>query len=206
MNLGIYLVFNTRWSSKRVVYPDIFASTMILFLIQMILQEIVRSILMCLIGWILCPFVLVLLHPSNYVVMRCSPIRFEVVENKHLDTQNYSALYVRLSRSTCILLVREKDGVQWWINYSVLNNVSNKEAFPLPRNEECWDTFAKARYMGPLDLVSGYWQTTTVIKQLSLAAMVFLTHSNVCPAAPPARLWNHQSVCPFSWEGKIFCI
>ena len=40
----------------------------------------------------------------------------------------------------------------------MLNNVTGKDAFPMPRIEECLDTLASARYMSTLDLASGYWQ------------------------------------------------
>ena len=57
------------------------------------------------------------------------------------------------------MLVRKKDGgVRWCIDYRALNNVTVKDAFPLPRIEECLDTLAKATYMSTLDLASGYWQ------------------------------------------------
>ena len=48
--------------------------------------------------------------------------------------------------------------MRWCIDYSAFNSVTIKDAFPLPRIEECLDTLANATYLNTLDLASGYWQ------------------------------------------------
>ena len=93
--------------------------------------------------------------------MRRTPLGFEKEEEKHLK-QMLGAEIIQPSTSEWAsppVLVRKKDGsVRWCIDYRALNNVTVKDAFPMPRIEECLDTLAYARYMSTLDLASGYWQ------------------------------------------------
>ena len=82
-------------------------------------------------------------------------------EKNHLDSMLESKI-IQQSMSDWAappVLVRKKDGgVRWCIDDRALNNVTVKDASPLPRIEECLDTLAKATYMSTLDLASGYWQ------------------------------------------------
>ena len=57
-----------------------------------------------------------------------------------------------------VLVCKKDGGVRWCIDYRTLNNVTVKDAFPIPRIEECLDTLAKATYISTLNLASGYWQ------------------------------------------------
>ena len=105
--------------------------------------------------------------------MRRTPIGFEEEEKKHLDMESK---IIQLSISDWAappVLVRKKDGeVRWCIDYSALNNVTAKDAFPLPRIEECLDTLAKATYMNTLDLASGYWQLEVAEEDCHKAAFI----------------------------------
>ena len=58
-----------------------------------------------------------------------------------------------------IVLVTKKDGTtRFCVDYGKLNDVTCKDAFPLPRIDESLDTLARAKYFCTLDLASGYWQ------------------------------------------------
>jgi hypothetical protein len=56
-------------------------------------------------------------------------------------------------------LVRKKNGVvRFCVNYRTLNDVTEKDCFPLPRIDDTLDTFAGAKWFSTLDLTSCYWQ------------------------------------------------
>jgi len=58
-----------------------------------------------------------------------------------------------------VVLVTKKDGTtRFCIDYRMLNDITKKDSYPLPRIDECLDTLAGAKYFCTLDLASGYWQ------------------------------------------------
>jgi hypothetical protein len=58
-----------------------------------------------------------------------------------------------------VLFVLKKSG-EWrmCIDYRMLNSKTIKNAYPLPRIQECLDKLGKACFLTSLDLTSGYWQ------------------------------------------------
>ncbi|GFN74261.1 Pol polyprotein, partial [Plakobranchus ocellatus] len=58
-----------------------------------------------------------------------------------------------------IVVVRKKSGeIRLCCDYRKLNEVTRKDAFPLPRIEECLDALGGSKYFSTLDLASGYHQ------------------------------------------------
>ena len=58
-----------------------------------------------------------------------------------------------------IVVVRKKSGeIRLCCDYRKLNDVTRKDAFPLPRIEECMDALGGSKYFSTLDLASGYHQ------------------------------------------------
>ena len=57
------------------------------------------------------------------------------------------------------VLVRKKSGkLRFCVDFRLVNNRTIKDAFSLPRMEECFDFLSGERYFSCLDLRSGYYQ------------------------------------------------
>ena len=63
------------------------------------------------------------------------------------------------SWSSPVVLVEKKDGSsRFCLDFRKLNNVTVKDAYPLPNAEELIDELSGSRWFSTLDLASGYWQ------------------------------------------------
>ena len=58
-----------------------------------------------------------------------------------------------------VVLVRKKDGtLRYCIDYRKLNEITQKDSYPLPNMQDCLDSLDGAQFFSSMDLSSGYWQ------------------------------------------------
>jgi len=58
-----------------------------------------------------------------------------------------------------VVLVPKKDGtLRFCVEYRLLNAVSERDSYPLPRMDECIDSLGEAKVLSTLDCNAGYWQ------------------------------------------------
>ena len=92
---------------------------------------------------------------------RRPPRAFIDEEEKIIETQLQSGV-IRESTSAWaspLVYVKKRDGsTRPCVDYRKLNEVTKKDAYPLPRIEDCLDCLGGAKMFSTLDLQSGYWQ------------------------------------------------
>ena len=93
--------------------------------------------------------------------MRRTPMGFEKEEKKTVDSM-LGAGVIEPSTSDWAsppVLVRKKDNSwRYCLDFRALNNVTVKDAYPLPLIEDCLDSLAGKSWFSTLDMNSGYWQ------------------------------------------------
>ncbi|XP_063040269.1 uncharacterized protein LOC134435312 [Engraulis encrasicolus] len=93
--------------------------------------------------------------------VRRTPLGFQGEEEAHLQDMLRAGVITPSSSewASPVVLVRKKDGgVRWCVDYRSLNSLTIKDAYPLPKIEECLDVLGGASLFSTLDLQSGYWQ------------------------------------------------
>ena len=73
-----------------------------------------------------------------------------------------------------LVLARKKNGkIRVCVDYRKVNSLTNKDAFPLPRVQDCLDTVAGSILFSTLDLTAGYHQVR--VKEESIPKTAFVT-------------------------------
>ena len=91
---------------------------------------------------------------------RHSPAQQGVIEEA-IDIMEAAGTIVKSKSSwgSHVVLVPKKDGGErFCIDFRPVNEVTQKDVYPLPRTVEVLDTLGTAKYFSKLDLKSGYWQ------------------------------------------------
>lgn len=75
-------------------------------------------------------------------------------------------------------LCSKKDGTtRPCVDYRKVNDVTRKDAYPLPRVDDCLDSLSKSKLFSTLDLQSGYWQVE--VKEEDRAKTAFVTRNGL---------------------------
>ena len=118
-------------------------------------------------------------RPVRQSLRRSSPEQRAEVERqvKELKKRNL----IRPSDSAWaspVVLVGKKDGSKrLCLDYRKLNEVTVKDAYPLPRIDDSLDALGGAKFFSTLDLASGYWQVE--MDEDARAKSAFVTNSGL---------------------------
>ena len=73
--------------------------------------------------------------------------------------------------SSPVVLVKKKDGtMRLCVDYCRLNDVSESDAYPMPRIDELIDRLGKSCFITAIDLTRGHWQVPVVEQDRSKTA------------------------------------
>ena len=94
-----------------------------------------------------------------------------------------------------VVLVRKKDGtLQFCIDFRRLNNCTKKDAYPLPRIDECLGCLNGSQFFSTMDFASGYWQVA--LNPDDREKTGFLTHQGLFEwIVIPVGLCNASTTC-----------
>ena len=93
--------------------------------------------------------------------LRRTPRGFESEEREYLHQQIEAGVLVpsKSPWASPVVLVRKADGsVRWCGDFRRVNDLTRKDAYPLPRIDSCLECLGSARLFSVFDLQSGYWQ------------------------------------------------
>ena len=94
-------------------------------------------------------------------VPRRLPVHMQAEVDSHIESMNKKKV-IQPSNSpwaSPIVLVKKKDGsTRFCVDYRWLNDVTTKDAYPLPRIDESLSQLSGMKWFSTLDLCSGYWQ------------------------------------------------
>ena len=98
--------------------------------------------------------------PVRQPVRRVSPHRRKEVQKLLQEMLEKRVIEPSTSSwASPIVLVQKKDGsVRFCVDYRKVNDVTRKDAYPLPRIDTTLDTLHGSQWFSTLDLLSGYWQ------------------------------------------------
>ena len=84
-----------------------------------------------------------------------------------------------------IVLVRKKDGTtRFCVDYRKVNDITRKDAYPIPRVDDTLDTLSGSAWFTTLDLKSGYWQVEVAAEHQEKTAFCYEEITYSCSKIP----------------------
>ena len=59
--------------------------------------------------------------------------------------------------SPVVLIPKQDESLRFCVDYRRLNALNVRDTYPIPRMDECLDSFGEAKVFATLDCNSGYW-------------------------------------------------
>jgi hypothetical protein len=117
--------------------------------------------------------------PIRQAAWRTPMHRIDIVENAVKEMQEAGVIQPSESPwASPIVLVKKKDGSnRFCIDFRKLNDVTVKDAYPLPRIEDNLDVLEGSKFFSTLDLASGYWQVK--VKEEDKCKTAFITRNGL---------------------------
>lgn len=100
--------------------------------------------------------------------------------------------------SSPVVTVKKKDGIyRFYIDYRKLNEVTEKDAYPLPQVTATLDKLRGTKYLSTLDFKSGYWQVSLIEASRPLTAFTIPLYGAHRSPVPQVA-----AVCS-DWRGSL---
>jgi len=98
----------------------------------------------------------------------------------------------RTAWASPVVIVPKKNGkALFCVDYRRLNNITKKDAYPLPRMEDCLDSSGDAQVFTSLDCTAGYWKVP--LRKDDQKKTAFTTHCSI----------NHWIFMPFDLKNAL---
>jgi len=86
--------------------------------------------------------------------------------------------------SPAVMVPKPDGSVRFCIDYRKLNLMTVKDAYPIPRMDECIDSLGDARVFSTLDCNAGYWQIPVAEEDKHLTAFKYHSGAWQCVRLP----------------------
>ena len=110
---------------------------------------------------------------------RTGPFKWQIISDQINKMLKMNVIEPSHSaRASPVVIVPKKNGkARFCVDYRRLNNVTKKDAYPLPRMEDCLDSLGDAKVFTSLDCTAGYWQVP--LRKEDREKTAFTTHAGI---------------------------
>ena len=122
--------------------------------------------------------------PSDALPIRAQPYRTGPFKRQIIAGQINSMLKMKVIEpshsawASPVVIVPKKNGKsRFCVDYRRLNNITKKDAYPLPRKEYCLESVYDAKLFTSLDFTAGYWQVP--LRKAEQEKTAFTTHCDI---------------------------
>ena len=113
-------------------------------------------------------------RPIKQRPYRCSPDEHKRIADEVHEMHKKGIIRESNSPwSSPVVIVPKKDGSRrFCVDYRKLNEITEKDSYPLPRIDELLDNLGNAKWFSSIDLASGYWQVEMDKRDRSKTAFI----------------------------------